>query len=182
VHVDLGGNIITGASDDIPISGLLRTTWDTLEIFGKTTLTGVDAIVPLACGGDRLWHRVAGSILRSRDVGSAERPQVLVQFGGAWPTKRGTGWDATAALETLMELVDVRPVLEGVERAAYPPAAKPDPFLPARAARLQARVTLPAWTIDDAGWLLEAVSISCRRAGATHEVQIAVGLPPKGGE
>lgn len=55
------------------------------KLYGKATLTGADAIVRLACVGDPLYARVAGSVIRNRHLVAKRATRVLVQVSGAWP-------------------------------------------------------------------------------------------------
>jgi len=158
---------------DVPLSGLLRTTWDALELFGALALEGVDAIVPAADVGDLVWKRVAGSVLRDEDRVSTPLPRALVQAGRAWPTSPEIRWEPRVIMETLSELVDVYEVM-GAQLVSYPPSAIEHPFGSSDDDPFRAEVSLPAWTIDDAAWLAEAACAACNRAGVRQDVQVAV--------
>jgi hypothetical protein len=69
---------------DVPVVGLLRTMWDSLELFGRVTLTGVDVIAPLDCVDERLGSRVAMSPVRSKGRASDESPRVHAQAVTPW--------------------------------------------------------------------------------------------------
>jgi hypothetical protein len=174
-HVDLGG-FGESPPEDAPVSALLRTTWDTLQLFGATTLTGVDAIVPLACAGEPLWRRVAGSVVRddSRGADDAPSPRVSIQAGPAWSPSSRDQWETQEILERLSELVDIAASMDAVEHIAYPGPTTPDPFAPSDPDLVRAEAVLRDWMIDDAAWLVEAFCASCRRAGLRGDVQIAV--------
>jgi hypothetical protein len=175
-HVDLRLSADDLPPQDVPLSGLLRSTWDALELFGTIVLGGVDAIVPLACAADPMWRRVAGSVLRDGDRISRRPPRVLVQAGTAWPTSPAPEWDADAILETLSVLVELHGIMDAIDRAPYPPSPIAHPFASQNADAFRAEVALPEWTIDDAAWLAEALCASCYRAGLTDDIQIAVRL------
>jgi hypothetical protein len=174
-HVDLR-RTNDDAPRDVPVAGLLRTTWDALEIYGATSLTGVDAMLPLDCVGEPMWSRVAGSVLRDSDRASDRLPVVLVPAGKPWPTSPVIGWKTKAILKTLAEFVEIRAAMDELDHAPYPPSVIPDPFGPADDDPFRAQVTLPAWTIDDAAWLVEALSIACRSSGVTQDIELAVRL------
>lgn len=161
---------------DVPAAGLLRSLWDSLELFGKTTLTGVDAIVPLACAGDRLRERVAESVLRDGARSSDAPSHAIVHAGSPWHDAPTDPWSSAAILDDLSQLTDVVASMERVEHVAYPAPTGPDPFAPSDPDLVRFEVRLPDWTIDDAAWLVEATSTSCRRAGVTGAIQIAVRL------
>jgi hypothetical protein len=172
-HVDLRG---AGAAtlEDVPVAALLRSTWDALELFGTTTLTGVDAIVPLACAGERLAVRVAGSDVRDSARASDAPVCVAIHAGPAWPSENPEKWDDAAIVEALSRFVEVEASMDEVERLAYPRSSGPDPFAPSDPDLVRAKVVLLQWTIDDIAWLAEAMCASCRAAGVGGDVQVAV--------
>lgn len=174
-HVDLRVGDGDPPPSDVPISGLLRSMWDSLEIFGTPSLTGVDVILPVECAGDALWSRVAASILRAEDRTTGRRPRVLIEAGNAW-TEEPAIRDVPSLEEVLSDLVDVRAVMDSVNPASYPASPIEHPFVPSNASPFRAEVMLAAWTIDDAAWLAEVASTACQRAGVTGDVQLAVRL------
>lgn len=182
-HVDLRVARKTPLPSDVPLAGLLRTMWDALELYGKATLTGADAIVPLACVGDALYARVAGSVIRNRYLAAKRTARVLVQVSGAWPAS-SVQLDPGAILATLSELVEVEAAMGAVPFASYPASFAPNPFAfgvehPWAASDtdpFRAEISLPVWTVDDVAWLAEAVCSSVARAGKTSDVQVAVRL------
>jgi hypothetical protein len=157
--------------------------WDALELYGKATLTGADAIVPLACVGDPLSARVAGSVIRNRSRAAKRAARVLVQVSGAWPDSSAQ-LDSGAILATLSELVEVEAAMGALPFASYPVSFAPNPFAfgvehPWAASDtdpFRAEISLPVWTVDDAAWLAEAVCASCARAGNANDVQVALRL------
>lgn len=159
---------------DLPISGLMRTTWDALELFGEITLTGVDAIVPTASVGSAMWQRVATSTVRDPDRRVQPPALSLVQAGRAWPTSPAIKWDSRAILDALAELTEVHAVGPHIAQANYAPSLGPDPFAASDENPFRAKVSLPAWTIDDVAWVTEATSIACHHAAIAQDVQIAV--------
>jgi hypothetical protein len=173
-HVDLGSAAGEPPPTDVPVSALLRGIWDSLELFGTTTLTGVEVIVPLACAGERLWERVAGSILRDDARALADRPQVLVQARDAWTDASPNSGETDTIAESLSEFVQVSRSTEVVNAIPFPPAGAPSPFAPYDADLFRAEVRLPDWTIEDAAWLVEAVALSCSRTGVGGDIQVAV--------
>lgn len=185
-HVDLRIADVDTPPVDAPVAGLLRTMWDSLELFGTVTLSGVDADVPLACVGDRLWERVAGSVIRwDADRASEVSPRVLVQAATAYvaPGNLPERWDMSAIAENLSEFVDVQDVMGAVPFASYPPSFAPSPFgfgvetiHSSDTDPFRAEVMLRAWTIDDAAWLVEAICASCRTAGIATDIQVAVRM------
>jgi len=185
-HVDLRVADADAPPVDAPVAGLLRTMWDSLELFGTVTLTGVDADVPLACVGDRLWERVAGSVIRwDVDRSSDIPPRVLIQAATAYikPGSLPERWDMGAIAEMLSEFVEVQDVMGAVPFASYPPSFAANPFgfgietvHSSETDPFRAEVMLRAWTIDDAAWLVEAICASCRSAGVADDIQVAVRM------
>jgi hypothetical protein len=182
-HVDLRGTHKAPPPSDAPLAGLLRTMWDALELYGRTTLTGADAIVPLDCVGDPLQSRVAGSLVRHRYQGSEATKRVLIQVSTESSDSSAEA-DPSAILAILSEFVEVEAAMDGVPFASYPPSFSPNPFAygvehpwaPSDTDPLRAEIAFPVWTVDDAAWLAEAVCASCARAGETRDVQIALRL------
>jgi len=182
-HVDLRVTEETPPPGDVPLAGLLRTMWDALELYGKATLTGADAIVPLDCVGDPLWKRVGSSVIRHRYRGSEPTARVLVQVSTG-SSDSSVQPDPGAILATLSEFVEVDASMGAVPFASYPPsfAASPfafgveHPWAPSDTDPFRAEISLPVWTVDDAAWLAEAVCASCARAGTARDVQIALRL------
>lgn len=172
-HVDLRVSGDDEGVKDVPIAGLLRTTWDALELFGATALTRVDAIVPTECATETTWQRVAGSVVRDSDRRAGQPAQVLVQIGGASRASAAIAWSEFAIAETLSALVDLANIAEG-EDFTDRSSAKPQLFGRHAADSFRAGATLPQWTIDDAAWLAEAVSAACRRAGIRRDIQVTV--------
>lgn len=166
---------VNPAYGDLPLSGLLRTTWDALELFGKLELTGVDAIVPVERAGGSLWQRVAASVVRDRDRILDRPPIVLVQAGRAWPSSPQIRWDANAVLKTLSEIADVRQTLEPISMSDLTSTVD-HPFGQSDDEPFRAQLTLSDWTIDDVGWLTEALSVACHRAGISQDIQLSVRL------
>jgi hypothetical protein len=182
-HVDLRVTDETPSPNDVPLAGLLRTMWDALELYGRATLTGADAIVPLDCVGDPVWRRVAGSVIRDRYRGSEPPARVLVQASSAWPSS-SVQPDPDPILATLSEFVEVKAVMGALPFASYPPSFAPSPFAfgvehpwaSSETDPFRAEIALPLWTVDDVAWLAEAVCASCARAGDTRDVQVAIRL------
>jgi hypothetical protein len=74
-HVDLRVSRRDEFPDDVPVLALLRTIWDTLELYGTTTLTGVDVALPLECAGAGmssryLSKRVSAGLDRQAQIGN----------------------------------------------------------------------------------------------------------------
>lgn len=182
-HVDLRSERET-PPNDVPLAGLLRTMWDALELYGKATLTGADAIVPLEYVGDRLRTRVAGSVIDDRKLIAEGPARVLVQASEAWPDPSSAQLDPDAILAALSEFVEVEAAMGEVPFASYPPSFAPNPFVfgvehPWAASDtdpFRAEITHPVWTVDAAAWLAEAVCASCSRAGDARDVQVALRL------
>ena len=168
---------------DAPLAGLLRTMWDGLELFGTTTLSGVDAVVPLACVGERLWRRVGSSSIRNAERRATDAPRNSVQATEMWrePGDYGPSWDVERILGALSSLIDVRASMASVPRAAFPPSGSQDVFAlgveqlwSCETDPFRAEVMLNAWTIDDVAWAAEVVSHACAAAGIVEDVQISV--------
>jgi len=186
-HVDLRVRSDTSLPSDVALAGLLRTMWDALELYGNATLTGADAIVPLQCVGDALWTRVAGSVLRDRRHGPERPARVLVQAtSNAWPDSSSPPpqHDPVSIVGTLSEFVAVEAAMGAVPFASYPPSFAPSPFAfgmehPWAASDTdpyRAEIKLPSWTVDDAGWLAEAVCAAYARVDDASDVQVALRL------
>jgi hypothetical protein len=175
-HVDLQHTPYTQPHRDIPVSGLLRATWDSLELFGEITLTGVDASVPLIWAEDRTQIRVLNSDVLDHDRAARRPPRVYVEVDNAARGSAPIHWDARTISDALSEWVTVHVVGDSVPRATYRPLPAEEPFGRSGNESFRAELGLPAWTIDDAAWLTEAVAVSCRQAGVTDDVQIAVRL------
>lgn len=184
-HVEPRGGGKGDVPVDVPVAGLLRTMWDSVELYGTMTLTGVDAGVPLVCVGDRLWGRVAGSVIRDTDRASDVPARVRVQAEAAYVEPGGlpARWDMGAIAARVSEFVDVQDVMDAVPFAAYRRSFGRNPFgfgieslHSAATDPFRAEVMLHAWTIDDAAWLVEAVCVSCRKAGVEDDVQVAVRI------
>jgi hypothetical protein len=169
-HVDLRPAGGASAPDDVPVSALLRSTWDALELYGAIALSGVDAIVPMADAGRAMWRRVAGSVVRDPDRASGSPASVLVEAG---PRHR-EDWDRSLVLGELSELAMVDQSAAAGDEPPEALAAAPHPFPSRSTYPLRVRVELPAWTIDDAAWLAEAVSVAWRRAGVTDAIGLAI--------
>jgi hypothetical protein len=161
------------APADVPISALLRVMWDTLDIFGTVSLSGVDVIVPVECVSTRTWKRVAGSVVRDDDRRTGRQSLALLEVGRAWPDAPADSWDTQEILRNLSTLCHARAVTSP-ELSFHPPSPIEHPFIPSDPLPLRAEVVLPDWTIDDAAWLAEAISISCSKAEVTHDVLIAL--------
>jgi len=174
-QVELGVRDST-STDDVPAAGLLRTIWDTLEIFGRPSISGVRAIVPLVCAGEQLLRRVVSSILPRRGTGTP-RQRVLIQLDRAWPTNPPILWQSSSILESMTSLTNAEVVTSEDTRTPNAVSAFPTPFASVDARTFGIEAGLPAWTVDDAGWLVEAVSLACHRAGIAADMQIA--LTPK---
>jgi hypothetical protein len=169
-HVDLGS---AEQRTDVPLTALLRTTCDGLELYGSIKLSGVDADVPTWRAAESLSQRLWLEV-RDASRAPAKPPRVLVQAG----TGRGSDpitWDATGILETLSKFVPVHRAMDGVAPASYTGSGE-SPFVPSGDDTFRAEVTLPNWTIDDASWLAEVMASSCYRAGIKRSVMIAVRL------
>jgi hypothetical protein len=183
-HVDLRVASETPSPIDVALAGLIRTMWDALELYGRATLTGIDAIVPLECVGDSLLKRVAGSVSRSRTRRLASPVRVLVQAANAWPDSSSRRLDHDAILACLSEFVELKAAMGSVPFASYPPSLSPSPFAfgvehpwaSSDTDPFRAEVALPIWTVDDAAWLAEAACSSCARAGGAEDVQLALRL------
>ena len=161
---------------DLPVQGFARTTWDALELFGQIDLAGLDAIVPTACAGDRMWARVAGSVLRGAGRASNPRAHARIQAGRAWREAPAAAGDSRAILDVLSELVEISAAMDEVALAAYPAGPRVNPFVPREDDPVRAEVLLPAWTLDDAAWLAEAMCVSCRRAGVAQDLLLSVRI------
>jgi hypothetical protein len=174
-HVDLRGRDTDPDPNDVPISGLIRTMWDALELQGTPSLTGIDAWVPLVCAGERMSNRIAMGML-DRDSDNRESSQrALIEVGPAWAGQAAIEWDPALTAQ-LAELVEVESG-DGVPRATYPVSdALEQPFRAPETDPFRLVAHLPQWSIDYAAWLAEVVSISCRGVGITTDVQIAVRL------
>ena len=166
-----------GPIRDLPISALMRTTWDGLELFGTLMLTGVDAIVPPDYSVSAMLERLAASTVRDSDRQVLPAPMILVEAGRAWPTSPVILWNPSALLEAMSELVDVDNTgAESLPRAEYLSTDAPSPFASSDENPFRAQVVLRDWTVDDAAWLAEVVAVSCRRVGIRQDVQVAVRL------
>lgn len=166
----------TGQLDDLPVSGLLRTTWDSIELFGTVGLTGVDVIVPTSHARSRMHERVAASAVRDADRQSPKAPRCLMQASRAWPTSPRIKWDSGAIANTLNGLVDVLVVTEDLSTVSFPDSRIPSPFALSDDRPFRAEVLLRDWTIDDAAWVAEAMAVCCHEAGIDQDVQIAVRI------
>jgi hypothetical protein len=183
-HVDLRVESESSLPSDVALAGLLRTMWDALELYGRATLTGADAIVPLQCVGEALWKRVAGSVLRDRQRGSERPARVLVQASSAWSGASPAEHDPADIVETLSEFVAVEAAMEAVPFASYPSSLAPNPFVfgvehpwaSTDTDPFRAQVALPVWTVDDACWLAEALCASYARVDDSLDVQVALRL------
>ena len=168
-HVDLRVSGDDRQLQDVPVSGLLRATWDALDLFGSTDLTGVVVSAPLACAGRQMWARVAGSVVRALD--RADEPASVLAEARTLDEKT---LDVDAVLSLLSEFAE----LGDPPHLAPPPPTSPSaplgPFPTEATFPLRAGATLAAWTIDDAAWLAEAVTVCCREAGVTGDVEVAV--------
>lgn len=123
-----------------------------------------------------MYERVSTSILRDPDRRVDEPPHAVLQAGRAWPTSPLIEWKLAPILRTLEPLVRVSNVMEGVAPIEYGAEGGPNPFAASDEKPLRVEVELSAWTIDDAAWLTEVMSIACKRARIQHEVQIGVRL------
>ena len=183
-HVDLRTALETPPPNDVALAGLLRTMWDALELYGKATLTGADAIVPLECVGDSLWTRVAGSVIRSRNRRPSSPARALVQVASAWSDSSSQQLDHEPILRCLSEFVEVTAAMDSVPFASYPPSLSPSPFAfgvehpwgSSDTDPFRAEVALPIWSVDDVAWLAEAACSACARAGGVGDVQLALRL------
>lgn len=171
-HVDLR---VSGQDppSDVPVSALLRTTWDALELYGETRLEGVEVIAPLEGAGDLLWERVLASPLRDADRISRRRPRIVIELGKVSPDSADVDWDAEPILATVGEFVDAREI-SSADEASDPTFAPAGPFASSDSAPLRMEVSPPDWTIDDAGWLAEAIVASCQRTGAAQDIHIVL--------
>lgn len=165
-----------GQLNDLPISGLLRTTWDSIELFGIVSLTGVDVIVPTSHAGGKMHERVASSAVRDADRQSPNAPRCLMQASRAWPTSPRIEWDSSAMASTLSALVDVSIVTEDLSAVSYPNSRIPSPFALSDDQPFRAEVLLRDSTIDDAAWAAEAMAVCCHVVGVEQDVQIAVRI------
>jgi hypothetical protein len=179
-HVDLRLSDESFQPSDVPLAGLLRTMWDALDLFGRCALTGLDAIVPLACAGEPMWRRVAGATIYHRAAleGSV---RVALQITESYSDSPALKLDPETLAGGLSEFVEVGTTMGDVPLASYPDQSAKQPFgLAARAAPdanpnpLRVEVELGAWSIDDAAWLAEVMCVACTRMGCTDDVQIAV--------
>lgn len=171
-HVDLGVGSGQTPHEDIPISGLLRTTWDGMELYGHLVLTGVDAIVPTRFAGEAMSRRIFGSVLRD----PARRPTRHANVAVAARAVHAADWDVDAVSAALAGLVRVRKGVEIPPLFPSRPSLTPTPFMPHEKYSFGSAVVLDAWTIDDAAWLAEAVSVSCLRGGVPDDIEIAITL------
>jgi hypothetical protein len=181
-HVDLRVSNDSSQPEDIAVSGLLRSMWDALDLYGTTTLTGIDVNLPVDCAAFPMWQRVAGAGVRDLDRLHPREALALVEVGTAWPGAPAIDWDADAILETLAELVDVGRGTKGPPTASYPDSPKSEaPFGTPDTETFRVEAKFPRWSIDHAAWLAEAMAISCNRAGLTDQVQIVVRKRPAPG-
>lgn len=177
-HVDLGG-LNSQHVPDAPVSALLRTTWDALELYGTVTLTGVDAIVPLRAVEDATRIRVANSVVTDADRALPDRPKVTLELDSASGEVETTRvWAATSLVEALAELVGSVAASRTAARPRSTASPARNPFRRLGKSAFAAQVTVPAWTIDDAAWLVEAAAVACRSAGILDDVQIVTRLAP----
>jgi hypothetical protein len=148
-----------------------------LELFGSCTLTGVDALVPLTCVGDPMWQRVAGSSIYHRSA--SELPvRVTVQIAES-PGTSPLQVDLKAMVASLSEFALVAAVMGDVPLASYPDSVVEHPFGPSPWAApnrdpFRVELAISAWSIDDAAWLAEVVSLLCARTGCVDDVEIAL--------
>jgi hypothetical protein len=153
--------------------------WDALELFGTCTLTGIDAMLPLACVGDAMALRVDASMLRRDRVAVERSARVVAQVTEPRKEAPRLQLDRDAMAVELSEVVAVEMVMGDVPHASYPDASGRHPFGPAPWAEtlddpLRVEIALPVWSIDDAAWLAEAVAVSCARAGCTTDIELAL--------
>jgi hypothetical protein len=81
--------------------------------------------------------------------------------------------------DSLRELgvVDVRTVAKDAGGFSFPRSSRSDdPFFAPETGAFLAEVTLPDRSVEDAAWLVEAVSVSCNRVGIKGDAQISVRL------
>jgi hypothetical protein len=178
-HVDLRVDE-SSLPKDVPLAGLLRTMWDALELFGTCTLTGLDAIVPLACAGEPMWRRVASSTV-FHGAGSNSPVQVAVQITESYSDAPRLRLNPETLAGVLSEFVEVGASMGDVPLASYPDGSAEHPFGPAPWAEpdtnrdpLRVEVPLGNWSIDVAAWLAEVTCVACARAGCTDDVQVAL--------
>jgi hypothetical protein len=174
-HVDLRVSNDSPFPEDVAASGLLRSMWDALELYGTATLTGIDVSLPADCAAEPMWSRVARSVVRDFDHALPRTCIALVEVGTAWPGAPAIDWDADAILVAFAELVDVDRVMEGVARASYPESPKSEsPFAASDTETFRVEAKLPLWTIDHAAWLAEAMAVSCHGSGITQDIQVSI--------
>jgi hypothetical protein len=177
-HVDLRLDDESPHPNDVPLAGLLRTMWDALELFGSSTLTGVDAILPLDCVGERMWQRVASSAT-FHGFASEHQVRVVVQLAESYPDAPPLQFDLEEMVAELSESVEVGAAMGDVPLASYPDFVAEHPFGPAPWAAanpnpFRVELAIQAWSIDDAAWLAELVAVACARTGCVDDVEIAL--------
>lgn len=151
---------------------MLRTTGDALELYGHLSVSGVDAIVPTRFAGASMRRRILGSVLRD-PARSSRRFGVVVSARTVHRTK----WDVQAVSAVLSEIVEHRADKDVLRPSPQRQSLTPTPFgLHDENYPLRISAVLNAWTIDDAGWLAEAVSIACHQSGVVDDIEIAVTL------
>jgi hypothetical protein len=171
-HVDLRRSDDDRVPDDVPASGLFRTTWDSLEIFGSIALASVDMIAPARCAGPGLCRRVASSVLRPSERHSSAATPTIVEVTSARAEEKRVGWDYGSVIAAMRNLYTLDVSLyepRRISRSASIPGDlfdlhDPDPF--------GLEVSLPEWSVDDAAWLVEAVLGACSHAGITEDVLV----------
>ena len=173
-HVDLRLSDKSPEPNDVPLAGLLRTMWDALELFGSSTLTGVDAMLPLTCVREQMWQRVTGSATFHR-FASEHQIRVVVQVAEPWPDAPPLHLPVKEMLAELSGMVEVGAAMGDVPLASYPPSPIPQPFGPGSDPDpFRVEITLPAWSIDTVAWLAEVVSVACARTGCVDDAEIAL--------
>jgi hypothetical protein len=165
------------ADPDLPVSGLLRMTCDTLALYGAlVSLTGIDAVIPVRPDCRLSPARVLG-IARSviadkKRLGEPRNVAVFVALP-AYPTAAEAG---ERMRDVLRHATDADARFTGVR--------VPDSFLhasgPALARVFDGYVCLgfeveyASWSIDDASWLVEVAAVSANALDCGGAVQISV--------
>jgi hypothetical protein len=177
-HVDLRTDDAAPRPDDVSLAGLLRSMWDSLELFGNCTLTGLDAIVPIDCVGTTMRQRVVGSAVFHR-LGSERPVRIAVQVADWRYDDQPLQLDRAAVLSELSTLAEALTVTGDAPPVSYPESSAEHPFGPSPRHQhgvepFAVEVTVPTWSIDDAAWLAEVLSVACVQATGSDEVEIAL--------
>jgi hypothetical protein len=168
---------------DLPLSGILRSVWDALELYGHTVLTGVVVITTVDGIGSDLATRVAGlgrTVLLAQEREVAPKPRVLATVGFAWnegdAALQGLADDLGKAVAKVTDLT-VSAVSHGsVQGFASVPDDPESPFVVPNSGAVHFTMELPVWTIDDAAWLAEGFASACSDLAIEEKLQLSISL------